>query len=77
MSQTHTSDRKYAEDMGLTVEQVRKMVKRLDISFFSSGKGDTMVYMFDADELNAKLAESKKSKKDRKRGPRKRGGGAA
>jgi hypothetical protein len=70
----HVSDRKYAEDMGLDVQQVRKMIKRLDIGFFSSGKGDSMVYMFDPDELNSKLAEMKKSKKDRKRGPRKRKG---
>ena len=68
----HVSDRKYSEDMGLDVQQVRKMIKRLDIAFFSSGKGDSMVYMFDPDELNAKLTEMKKSKKDRRRGPRKR-----
>ena len=68
----HISDRKYAETMGLTVEQVRKMVKRLDISFFSSGKGESMVYMFDEDELNNKLMYNKKTKKDRKRGPRRR-----
>ncbi len=68
----HVSDRKYSEDMGLDVQQVRKMIKRLDIAFFSSGKGDSMVYMFDPDELNTKLTEMKKSKKDRRRGPRKR-----
>ncbi|HEB84456.1 MAG TPA: hypothetical protein ENI92_05585 [Bacteroidetes bacterium] len=68
----HVSDRKYAADMGLDVFQVRKMVKRLDIAFFSSGKGDSMVYMFDPDELNNRLAEMKKSKKDRRRGPRRR-----
>jgi len=68
----HVSDRKYAEEMRLDIEQVRKIIKRLDIAFFSSGKGDSMVYMFDPEELNAKLAESKSSKKDRKRGPRRR-----
>jgi len=68
----HISDRKYAETMGLDVAQVRKMIKRLDIAFFSSGKGESMVYMFDGDELNEKLAEMKKSKKDRRRGPRKK-----
>lgn len=67
----HISDRKYAEEMGLDVEQVRKMIKRLDIAFFSSGKGDSMVYMFDPQELNEKLTDQKKSKKDRRRGPRK------
>ncbi len=66
----HVSDRKYAEDMGLSVEQVRKMVKRLDIAFFSSGKGESMVYMFDPDEMNGALTDQKTSKKDRKRGPR-------
>ncbi len=68
----NVSDRKYAEDMGLDVNQVRKLIKRLDIGFFSSGKGDNMVYMFDADELNQRLTEMKKTKKDRKRGPRKK-----
>ncbi|MBS1261412.1 MAG: hypothetical protein MAG453_00733 [Calditrichaeota bacterium] len=66
------SDRKYAEEMGLDVGQVRKLIKRLDIGFFSSGKGEGMVYMFDTEELNEKLQESKKSKKDRRRGPRKK-----
>ncbi len=68
------SDRKYAEGMGLDVEQVRKLIKRLDIAFFSSGKGDSMVYMFDSDDLDSKLQDSKKSKKDRRRGPRKKAG---
>ncbi|MCB2213031.1 hypothetical protein KQI52_13035 [bacterium] len=66
------SDRKYAEGMGLGVEQVRKLIKRLDIAFFSSGKGESMVYMFDSDELDSKLQDMKKSKKDRRRGPRKK-----
>ncbi len=66
------SDRKYAEGMGLDVEQVRKLIKRLDIAFFSSGKGESMVYMFDSDELDSKLQDMKKSKKDRRRGPRKK-----
>ena len=68
----HVSDRKYAEDMGLDLQQVRKMIKRLDIAFFSSGKGESMVYMFDPEELNNKLAETKKAKKDRKHGQRRR-----
>lgn len=68
----HISDRKYANTMGLDVAQVRKMIKRLDIAFFSSGKGDSMVYMFDPTELNDKLIDMKKSKKDRRRGPRKK-----
>ena len=68
------SDRKYADMMGLDVEQVRKLIKRLDIAFFSSGKGDSMVYMFDTEELDEKLQDMKKSKKDRRRGPRRRGG---
>ncbi len=71
------SDRKYAEEMNLELEQVRKIIKRLDIAFFSSGKGDSMVYMFDPDELNQKLIESKTSKKDRKRGPRSKDQSAA
>jgi len=66
------SDKKYADLMGLDLVQVRKIIKRLDIAFFSSGKGESMVYMFDHDEVNAKLAEAKSTKKDRKRGPRKR-----
>jgi len=68
----HISDRKYAETMGLDVGQVRKMIKRLDIPFFSSGKGESMVYMFDGDDFNEKLESTKKSKKDRRRGPRKK-----
>ncbi|MBZ0266367.1 hypothetical protein K8I28_17050 [bacterium] len=68
----HISDRKYAEEMGLDIEQVRKMIRRLDIPFLSSGKGDNMVYMFDSDDLNEKLTAMKKTKKDRKRGPRKK-----
>ncbi len=68
----HVSDRKYAQDMGLSVEQVRKMIKRLDIEFFSSGKGDSMVYMFDPNDMNDALASQKTAKKDRKRGPRRR-----
>ena len=68
----HVSDRKYAEEMNLDIGQVRKIIKRLDIAFFSSGKGESMVYMFDPDELNSKLIEMKSSKKDRKRGPRKK-----
>jgi hypothetical protein len=66
------SDRKYADGMGLGVEQVRKLIKRLDIAFFSSGKGDSMVYMFDSEDLDSKLNDQKKSKKDRRRGPRKK-----
>ncbi len=68
----HVSDRKYAEQMGLDLEQVRKLIKRLDIAFFSSGKGDSMVYMFNPAELDAKLADQKSDKKARKRGPRKK-----
>ena len=68
----HVSDRKYAEDMGLDLQQVRKMIKRLDIAYFSSGKGESMVYMFDPEELNNKLIEMKKAKKDRRRKPRKK-----
>ncbi|MDP8206937.1 MAG: hypothetical protein P9L92_09760 [Candidatus Electryonea clarkiae] len=68
----HISDRKYAEEMGLDLVQVRKMIKRLDIAFFSSGKGESMVYMFDPEEMNAKMIEASRTKKDRKRGPRKK-----
>ncbi len=68
----HISDRKYAEAMGLDVGQVRKMIKRLDIAFFSSGKGEGMVYMFDEDDFNDKLMDQKKSKRHRRRGPRKK-----
>lgn len=73
----HTSDSKYAKEMEMDVEQVRKLIKRLDISFFSSGKGEGMVYMFDADELEEKLQDMKTAKKDRRRGPRKTKKGAA
>ena len=48
------------------------MIKRLDIAYFSSGKGESMVYMFDPEELNNKLIEMKKAKKDRRRKPRKK-----
>lgn len=68
----HISDRKYAMDMGLDVNQVRKIIKSLDLAFFSSGKGESMVYMFDTDELEEKLTDMRKSKKDRRRGPRKK-----
>ncbi len=70
----HVSDRKYAEEMGLDLEQVRKLIKRLDIAFFSSGKGDSMVYMFNPAELDSKIADLKSDKKARKRGPRKKRG---
>ena len=66
------SDKKYAEEMGLDLLQVRKIIKRLDIAFFSSGKGESMVYMFDPEEMQAKLADAKSTKRDRKRGPRKK-----
>ena len=66
------SDKKYAEEMGLDLNQVRKIIKRLDIAFFSSGKGASMVYMFDPAEVSAKLNEARSTKKDRKRGPRKK-----
>lgn len=61
------SDRKYAEDMGLTLEQVRKMIRRLDIPFFSTGKGDTLVYMFDPEQLDKALSEQKSRKRQRRR----------
>ncbi len=67
----YVSDRKFADDMGLTLEQVRKLIKRVDIAFFASGKGADMVYMFDPEVLNAALIEHAKTKKDRRRGPRK------
>ncbi len=67
----YVSDRKFADDMGLTLEQVRKLIKRVDIAFFASGKGVEMVYMFDPEVLNLALIEQAKTKKDRKRGPRK------
>jgi len=47
-------------------------LRDLDIAYFSSGKGDDMVYMFDTEELNNRLSEMKKAKKDRKRKPRKK-----
>lgn len=67
----HISDRKYAADQGLPIEAVRKLIKRLDVSFLRIGKGESMVFMFDPDDLNAAIELNKKSKKDRKRGPRK------
>ncbi|MBZ0263045.1 hypothetical protein K8I28_00125 [bacterium] len=68
---SHISDRKYAMDQGLPVEAVRKLIKRLDVPFVRIGKGDSLVLMFDTEQLNAAIESSKKSKKDRRRGPRK------
>ena len=48
---SHISDRKYAADQGLPVEAVRKLIKRLDVPFMRIGKGESMVFMFDQEQL--------------------------
>ena len=68
---SHMSDRRYADDQGLPLEAVRKLIKRLDVPFMRIGKGESMVFMFDPEQLNASIESSKKSKRDRRRGPRK------
>ncbi|MBD3166916.1 hypothetical protein GF324_09975 [bacterium] len=64
----HISDRKFASEMRLTEEQARKLIKALDLPFFSVGKGDSMVYMFDPVQMDQKISELKRKKKDRRAG---------
>ena len=63
----HISDSKYAADQGLPLEAVRKLIKRLDVPFMRIGKGDSMVFMFNPEELDHAIENSKKRRKDRKR----------
>lgn len=66
----YVSDRKFAQDQSLNVEQVRKLVRSLDIPFFSTGKGDHLVYMFDPEQLDRAVQEQKNKRRDRRRRPR-------
>ena len=66
----YISDRKFAELQALTVEQTRKLVRSLDIPFFSTGKGDHLVYMFDPEQLQKAVQDQKSKRRDRRRRPR-------
>lgn len=61
----HISDKKFAAQMLLTEAQTRKLIKALDIPFFSVGKGPSMVYMFDPQQMDDKISQLKRRKKDR------------
>ena len=66
----YVSDRKFAEEQGLTLEQTRKLIRSLDIPFFSTGKGDHLVYMFDPEQLDKAVQDKKSKRRDRRRRPR-------
>lgn len=63
----NVSDRKFAEEQDLTLEQTRKLIRSLDIPFFSTGKGDTLVYMFDPEHVEKAILEKKRKRRQRRR----------
>ncbi len=63
------TDHKYAKEMLLTPDQVRRMLRTLDVPFVSSGSKDTRVFVFDRDEMDLlmeKVATNKRETRGRK-----------
>ncbi len=69
----HTyTDHKYAKEMLLTPDQVRRMLRTLDVPFVSSGSKETRVFVFDKDEMDSLMEKAANSKREtRGRKPRK------
>jgi len=66
----YVSDRKFAEEQCLNLEQTRKLIRSLDIPFVSSGKGEKLVYMFDPEQLDRAVQDKKTRRRERRRRPR-------
>ncbi len=62
----HTTDIRYADEMGLTAHQVRRMIRTLDIPFLASGRGETRTYLFARDDIEEAMIHAANVKKKKR-----------